>query len=126
MKGEPSRVAALAATLSPLTRLALAYAPRTARPAWLAVLALDQRLAGIVRSAREPLLAQIKLAWWRERLAEPVARWPQGEPLLSALAAWDGQAAALVALVAGWEAVLVGNGPIEADIAALVDRKSVV
>ena len=54
--------------LTPLHRLALAYAPAASRGAWLGFLALDMRLAAIVRAAREPMIGQIKLAWWRERL----------------------------------------------------------
>lgn len=87
-------------------RLALSYAPRRARGATLALLALDTRLAGIVRGASEPMIAQMKLAWWRERLSEKPAGWPEGEPLLALLREWPGNVAALVALVDGWEALL--------------------
>ena len=52
-------------TLAPMHRLALAYAPAEARPAWAGLLALDARLAGVVRAAREPVLGQLRLAWWR-------------------------------------------------------------
>ncbi|MBW8783917.1 MAG: hypothetical protein JF593_04640 [Novosphingobium sp.] len=76
------------------------------RPLWLGFFALDGRLAGIVAKAREPVLAQLRLAWWRERFAEPATRWPKGEPLLASLTAWDDERAALVALVDGWEALL--------------------
>jgi len=95
----------LAGTLAPLARLALAYAPASAREDWLTLLALDARLAGVVRSAREPMLAQLKLAWWRDRLGADPAGWPRGEPLLARLADWA-DPAGLVALVDGWEALL--------------------
>ncbi len=95
--------------LPPVQRLALAYAPARARAAWLALLALDTRLGGVVRTAHEPLLAQIKLAWWRDRLGEDAARWPKGEPLLAQLAAWRGAHQALGALVDGWEALLMNE-----------------
>lgn len=102
-------------TLPPVSRLALAYAPAAAGPVWLALLALDARLASVVLNAREPVLAQIKLAWWRERLSEPPERSPKGEPLLAALGAWEGQIGSLAQLVDGWEALLarhdeVGDG----------------
>ena len=87
-------------------RLALTYAPPRARAPWLALLALDARLALLVRGARDPLLGQIKLAWWRERLAEDAGRWPAGEPVLAALRAWNGGHTALVAMVDGWEELL--------------------
>lgn len=102
--------------LPPVHRLALAYAPARARPAWLALLALDARLAQQLRGRREPLLTQMRLAWWRDRLGEDAARWPTGEPLLAALAAWQGQHGALIALVDGWE-MLLGEAPLP--IAAL-------
>jgi 15-cis-phytoene synthase len=89
--------------LPTLQRLALAYAPAANRLAWLGLLALDSRLAGIVRGAREPMLAQMRLAWWRDRLAEPADAWPRGDALLEALANWHGEHGALVPLVDGWE-----------------------
>ncbi len=104
------------ALLPPVERLALAYAPARARPAWLAVLALDARLGQQLRAAREPILTQIRLAWWRDRLAEDAGDWPQGEPLLAALAEWHGHHRRLGALVDGWE-MLLGEAPLP--IAAL-------
>ena len=103
-------------TLPPLQRLALAYAPARARAPTLALLALDGRLAGIVRNSREPSLAQLRLAWWREQLQVDFTVWPRGEPLLAALASWRGNHAALVALVDGWE-YLTGPAPLpESDL----------
>ncbi|GFE72936.1 hypothetical protein [Novosphingobium sp. TCA1] len=92
-------------------RLALAYAPPSARLQTLALLALDQRLAGLLRHSREPMMAQIRLAWWRETLERDAAEWPEGEPLLAALRSWNGGHRALVALVDGWEA-LTGEAPL--------------
>jgi len=87
----------------------------------LAAFALDAKLAEIVSGAREVLLAQIKLAWWRERLAEEPAARPKGQPLLAALAAWQGSPAPLQALVDGWEAML---DPDEPDPAALAEARA--
>lgn len=101
-------------TLPPPWRLALAYAPRATRDRWLTLLALDVRLAGVVSSAREPILAQMRLAWWRDRLRDRVEAWPKGEPLLAALACWDGGHGALIPLVDGWEALL-GEAPLAAE-----------
>lgn len=92
--------------LPPLSRLVLAYAPASARDGWLTALALDARLAGVVRTARESVLAQLKLAWWRDRLAQDPATRPQGEPLLGKLADWRTSGASLAPLVDGWEALL--------------------
>lgn len=54
-------------------------------------------------------MIQLRLAWWRDRMAEPAADWPRGEPLLGLLVAWDAERAALRALVDGWEAQVVGE-----------------
>jgi 15-cis-phytoene synthase len=88
-----------------LQRLALAYAPAAARGPILGLLALDVQLAGIVRSAREPVLAQLRLAWWRDQLAHDPGTWPKGEPVLAALTGWPGHFAALARLTDGWEAL---------------------
>ena len=107
-------------TLPPEVRLALAYAPAAQRPLQLAAFALDSRLAGIAGSAREVLLAQIKLAWWRERLTEDPGQRPQGEPLLAALAGWSSPLDPLLALIDGWEAML---DPEEPDLQALASAR---
>lgn len=97
--------------LSPLYRLALAYAPGPAKPAWLSFLSLDTRLAGLLRQARDPVLAQIRLAWWRERLEQAPGERPRGEPLLARFADWPDGGSALSPLVDGWEALL-GDPPL--------------
>lgn len=98
-------------SLGPVNRLALAYAPQSTRLPLLALLMLDMRLAGIVRNSREPMLAQLRLAWWREQLSGDTSRWPEGEPLLVALRSWDGGHSALIPLVEGWEA-MTGTAPL--------------
>jgi len=60
-------------------------APRRARPSLRVVFALDARLGGIMPAAREPLLGQIKLAWWREQLLALTGATTPAEPLLGAL-----------------------------------------
>ena len=87
-------------------RLALSYAPRHARDATLGLLALDARLASIVRTDGEAIIAQVKLAWWRERLAENPENWPIGEPLLAKIANAGMATGGLVSLVNGWEGLL--------------------
>lgn len=95
----------LAGDLPQPQRLALAYAPVRARPATAAVLALDARLAAVLRGRYEPIAAQLRLAWWREMLARPAAEWPRGEPVLDALRGWR-DPAGLALLAEGWEALL--------------------
>ncbi len=88
-------------------RLALSYARATERGAWLALFAFDCRLAQFVSKMNEPLLAQMRLAWWRDALRKPLSERPQGDPVLAALGReFEGDETALIALVDGWEALL--------------------
>lgn len=95
--------------LGAVERLALAYAPASSRRLWLGYLVLENRLARAVQGASEPIMAQIRLAWWRERFNEPASQWPAGEPLLTELALWGQEQAALTGLVDGWEAREIGE-----------------
>ena len=99
----------LAEQLPPPQRLALSYAPPSARCPTLALLALDTRLAGLLRRRGEPVLAQVRLAWWRDILAAEPGGWPEGEPVLALLRSWR-EPAPLVALVDGWEGFSSGSG----------------
>ncbi len=87
-------------------RLALAYAPAAARADSLAVFLLDQRLARLVSQQREPLLTQMRLAWWRDRMGEEATGFHHDEPVLALLAHWGDRRQKLTALVDGWEALL--------------------
>ena len=113
---------ALLADLPPVQRLALAYASSRSRPAILSLLALDARLAAILRGRREPIAAQMRLAWWRDMLARPKSEWPAGEPVLEALCAWN-DPGGLAALAEGWEALLAED-LIPATIAEFVDGRA--
>lgn len=82
------------------------------RPAAASLWALAARLTRLLAEAREPLIGQIKLAWWRDMMAmlaaDPAAL-PKGEPLLAELGAtWGGQAG-LDALVDAAEAMLLAG-----------------
>lgn len=101
-------IAGLTEELPPAHRLALAYAPARTRGAVLPLLTLDGRLAAILRKRREVVLVQVRLAWWRDLLAQPVGQWPRGDALLDSLALWR-DPAALVPLVDGWEALLADD-----------------
>jgi len=87
-------------------RLALAYAPAAMRVDHLAVFLLDLRLSRLVAQQREPMLTQMRLAWWRDRLREEASGFHHDEPVLAMLAGWGAQRADLIALVDGWEALL--------------------
>ncbi len=102
----PSQTAEM---LAPIERLALSYAPRSARPVWEALIFFNLKLAEAAKPGREPLMIQLRLSWWRDRLSEPADAWPKGEPVLARLKIWEAEAAALIALVNGWEAKTVGE-----------------
>ena len=65
--------------------LACLYAAAPARPGLVALLALDAELAQLVASTTEPLLGEIRLAWWRDRLIELDTGPAPAQPLLQAL-----------------------------------------
>ncbi|WEK46976.1 MAG: hypothetical protein P0Y56_01435 [Candidatus Andeanibacterium colombiense] len=87
-------------------RLALAYAPKSARPATLALFALDARLAQAVRQASEPIMAQMRLAWWRDQFGLAANRRERSDELIRALDLFAGEEGALIGLVDGWESLL--------------------
>lgn len=101
--------------LDPTLAVALAWQPVATRPALACVFELDRRLAAVVAQAREPALAQIRLAWWRDRLADAPASAGLGEPLLATLSEhWGEDAGRLRVLVDGWEHLL-GEAPLPAE-----------
>ncbi len=67
--------------------LACLYAPASARPSLIALMGLDLELAQLVVTTTEPMLGEIRLAWWRERLEELDAGRVPAQPLLAALKA---------------------------------------
>ena len=98
--------------------LSVQWAPAALRPALLSVHALDLELQHVVTQARELMLAEIRLAWWREQL-EALAGGAQApaEPLLQALvenvAARGVDLAALAGLESGFQPLL-GNRELQA------------
>lgn len=93
-------------------RLALSYCAPKLRPMLVAGLALDRRLARIVATANEPMLAQMRLAWWRDTISQPVTTRPIGDVVLGALGThWEGQEPVLISLVDGWEGMIGSEIP---------------
>jgi 15-cis-phytoene synthase len=84
--------------------IALAYAG-TSREKLRFLLAFDERLGRIVAVSREPVIAQMKLAWWRENLDKAAANANKGEQMLAAAHAFN-LGPDLIAMVNGWEALL--------------------
>jgi len=71
----------------PWLALAVSYAPVGSRAALDALFALDAALGNILRTTREPLVGQMRLAWWREALQGLDASGSPAEPVLQSLTA---------------------------------------
>jgi len=101
----------------PERALVLAYAPARLRPGLAALWRLDERLGGIVAASREPMVAAISLAWWREALEALDNSPPPAEPLLQSIAQAllpNGvSGAGLAEIEGGWAALLAVDPPDE-------------
>ncbi|QFT77944.1 hypothetical protein [Erythrobacter sp. THAF29] len=90
--------------------LALAYTPTALRERLRTVFALDQRLGRIAAATTEPMLGQMRIAWWRDMLGTPVADRPRGDAVLDAIGAgWAGEEHTLTQLIDGWEVLIVAE-----------------
>jgi phytoene/squalene synthetase len=66
--------------------LAALFAPEPARKGLMALLAFDHELARAHAVTREPLLAEIRLQWWREAAAEAAGSdKPRAQPIVESL-----------------------------------------
>ncbi len=97
--------------LSPPQLLALAYAKGDSHALLELLLAYDSRLAAIISNGKEPLIGQMRLAWWRDVIAKPLENQPRGEPLLASLSALQPSIAgiaghAMLQLTSAWDALL--------------------
>ncbi len=105
--------------LPPEAELAIAWSAPKVRAALTTALQLDRRLARIVARTTEPMLGQMRLAWWREALGKPVAERPRGDVVLDAIGAhWTGRESALAAMVDGWEVLVTAEALGAPEIAA--------
>ena len=89
------------------------YWPAELRPAFDALLGIDDAMAEVVASSTQPALGAIRLAWWREALERLDKAPPPPEPRLQAAAAellTRGIAGATIARIEdGWAALLDEN-----------------
>lgn len=94
--------------MPPEWRIAVGYCPSEIRPRFANALALDYRLSQIVVRTSEPMLGQMRLAWWRDMLGQAPATRPKGDAVLDAIShIWGDETAPLISLVDGWEHILV-------------------
>jgi hypothetical protein len=93
--------------LPPLPSLLCAHAGAgvdRARAIW----AFDGRLAAVARTTSEPMIGQMRLAWWNEVIDDAAGAKGRGEPVADALRATGGIAApGLEAMIDGWEILTV-------------------
>jgi 15-cis-phytoene synthase len=95
--------------LSPPKMVAIAYAKAVLRRRWALLVNLDARLQSVVARGTEPLLIQMRLAWWHEQIERGPNERAKGEPLLAELSAIElAQPEAVIAhyatmLVDAWE-----------------------
>lgn len=98
-----------AMTLPLALQLALNYSPDALRPMYSSFFQLDAMFDRVVTSATEPMLAQIRLAWWREGLNRDGTTGADQTPLmLEAHHSWGSPALPLVDLVDGWGRLVAG------------------
>lgn len=93
--------------LPPELELALAHTRSIYRDALRIFFELDLRFARILAGTNEPMLGQMRLAWWRETLAKPLDQRPTGDVVLDGIGKhWVGREQHLVKLVDAWENLL--------------------
>ncbi len=94
-------------------QLVLATAPRHLRPALAVTFGIDDRLAGIVRRTREPMVGQMRLTWWHDALAKLDSEPAPAEPLLQEaqthVLPLGIRGSELADMVDGWEALIVAD-----------------
>ena len=105
-------------SLDPDRSLALAYVPAARRAAVEALWRLDSTLAAVLSTGREPMISQIRLAWWREALEKLDRERPPSEPTLEAAAEHllpaGIRGAELSEMESGWS-VLLSPDPLSAE-----------
>lgn len=104
-------VQAIIQELGEAERLALTSAPPRVRERYLGFFGLDAALRRIALTTSEPMLAQLRWAWWRDACQQPLAA---GHPVLEILAKWwSGSTEPLIALVDGWEEAALAESTLE-------------
>lgn len=99
--------------MSPEARVALGYCAPVQREQLVLAFALDQRLGQLVARTTEPMLGQMRLAWWREALRQAPEQRPKGDAVLDGISQlWEASCDPLIDLVDGWEHLL-GEEPLD-------------
>jgi phytoene synthase len=119
-------MAGLESELLPLSsRIAIGYCPRDTRARFEVAMALDHRLSQLVARATEPILGQMRLAWWRDALRQPAPARPKGDAVLDRVSQdWTSDCEPLVAMVDGWEQLLAEPPLIDAAALAFAEGRA--
>lgn len=92
--------------LAALPSLLSAYAGREA-PRHRLIWRLDQRFARLVATTTEPMIGQMRLAWWNDALTDESGVRGRGEPVIDALRELNAvPPAGLSQWLDGWEALI--------------------
>ncbi|MBB3910890.1 squalene/phytoene synthase family protein [Sphingomonas desiccabilis] len=90
--------------------LALTYVPARHRPAIVALFALDDALADIVRTTSEPAIGQMRLVWWHDALVKLDTAPPPAQPVLQAIARdllpSGARGSDAAAMIDGWDVLI--------------------
>mgnify|MGYP001209812577 CR=1 FL=1 len=93
--------------LTEVTRVALASAAKH-RSLFRATFGLYTLLGRVVLGSNEPIVSQIRLAWWRDKLQALSAGALDRDPLAALIqSSWGKDTSSLINLIDGWESVLV-------------------
>lgn len=109
-----------------LPTLLLSYAPPEIRDWHRLAWVIDERLAHVVRTVREPGIAAIRMAWWREALAAHDLSKGKSEPLVEAWRARPRNAAADQAveqMINGWSVLADGGALTVGDMRAYAEGR---
>ncbi len=107
------------AAISPPQRLSLIYLQEELRPLLTLFLLLDRRIEDIILNMNEAMIAQIKLAWWRDTIKLDVK--PKGEPLVKMIEDIQNQYCdldvtnALISHINGWEYLILNEESLSND-----------
>jgi 15-cis-phytoene synthase len=99
--------------ISAPNRLSITYCPAHSRPFFELILAFDSRLKDVASRNTEPLIAQLRLAWWRDAITQSETINRTGEPLLAQLSGMKDTKLAATArssmldLLTAWEHIIV-------------------
>lgn len=100
-------------------QLALAYASHVNRSLLQALFGFDAQMKHVALSNREPVFAQMRLAWWREQVVQLQQEgFVPNDPLLRHLMQFDIAPSFWTAPINGWDALLAGPEDDEAAILA--------